>query len=114
MKKTALQVLVGARGRERPHETTGYQVEGHLHVCRDPRGADYWVIVHAPTGLRLNERAVGQMPFRTRRRAAAVAADLGDQVPELTTRPRIKTFIRRNKRHVRQCFTWACLRHIGT
>ena len=113
MKRTTIQVLTGPAGFEHRHETPGYQVAGHLHVCHDPRNHAYWVIVHAPTGLRINQGAAGHMPFQTRRRAAAVASRLGESIPELTTQDKIKAFIRRNKAQVRQALSWACLATIG-
>ena len=109
MKKAVVTVVFEETRRE---GITAYQADGHIHVCRDPRDKKYWIMVHAPTGLVFNEAAAGVVPFRTRRRAAAVAKDFGAGAPELTTRTKIKTYVRNNNQLVRQELKRACWRNI--
>ena len=77
-------------------------VDEHLYVHRSPFNPKGWAVTHAPTGTNVT----GSL-YPTRKRAVATARALIKHLPEVATKPRIKTFVSRNKRKVR-FEVWRC------
>lgn len=77
-------------------------VAEHIYVHRSPFNPKGWAVTHEPTGMNVT----GHL-YSTRRLAVATAQALVKHLPEIATRPRIKTFLARNKRKV-QFELWRC------